>query len=34
MEGVGGGAESVHDSVLPTYQGNNVPHTAEVYMTQ
>lgn len=34
MEGGGGGVDSVQDSVLPTYQGNNVLYTAEVYMTQ
>lgn len=33
MEGVDVGAESAQDSALPTYQGNNVLHTVEVYMT-
>lgn len=33
MEGVDVGVKSAQDSVLPTYQGKNVLHTAEVYMT-
>lgn len=32
--GIGVGVGSPQDSVLSTYQGNSVLHTAKVYMTQ
>lgn len=33
MEGVDVGVESAQDSVLSSYQGKNVLHSAAVYMT-